>query len=214
MPLNIFKHPLASQIKMRFPGEPPLSPRTLERNERYKQVIIKCIENDLAVKADERNIINKRLKENSKKKSKMRNHTFVTISLPIVGKDFEDLGHTHDKYHEIVYDWLNTCPFEYLEGALYTIEFYGQELQLHPHIHILINHVMSPARVIRDFSRKFKIAKNFIDVKPGLSASLDTRMNYIQGIKIDDKMPQVIKDREMRESLGLKNYYEIISQQI
>jgi len=70
---------------------------------------------------------------------------------------------------------------------------------------------MSPARLIRDFSRKFKIAKNFIDVKPGLSASLETRINYIQGTKVNEKMPQVIKDQEMRQSLGLKNYYEIIS---
>lgn len=208
MPFNIFKHPLSAQIKMRFPGEPPLSPRTLERNERYRQVIIKCIENDLSHKAEEKSIINKRLKDNSKKKSKMRNHTFVTISLPILGKDFEDLGHTHYKYNELVND-LNSCPFEYLENAFYCIEFYGQDLQLHPHIHILINHVMSPARLIRDFSRKFKIAKNFIDVKPGLSACLDTRMNYIQGIKIDEKTPQVIKDNEMRESLDLKNWYEI-----
>lgn len=211
MPLNWIKHPLAAQIKMRFPGQPPLSPRTLERNERYKQVIIKCIENDLAAKAEEKTFINKQLRNNSKSKSKMRNHTFVTISLPIVEPDFQDLGHTHMKYHSIVDNWLNLCPFEYLDGATYCIEFYGQELQLHPHIHILINHVMSPARLIRDFSRKFKIAKNFIDVKPGLSASLETRQNYIQGIKIDDKTPQVIKDKEMRLSLELEDYYEIIS---
>lgn len=217
--MNIWNHPLAAQIVRPLPGE-TLSPAVVKRNERYKEVIRKCISSSYDEHAADQNLkqlARKRLKDKTTTKSiTMRNHTWITLSLPILKPDFEDLGLTSAKYNDLTYRIIH-CNLSYMkpdetrpnEVSYFNIEFYGKDKQLHPHVHIYTPHVLGKARIIRDFHRYFKLPKNFIDVKDGFSAARETRLHYLWGDKQESKLEQVDLDKQMRENLGLNDVYEI-----
>lgn len=146
----------------------------------------------------------------------MRNHTWITVGLPILRPDFEDLGLTAAKYQDLTYRIIN-CHLAYVtpdenrpgEVSFFNIEFYGKDKQLNPHFHLYVPHVIGKTRIIRDFERYFKLPKNFIDVRDGFSAARETRLHYLWGDKKESKLDQVDLDQQMRENLGLQNVYEI-----
>lgn len=94
----------------------------------------------------------------------------------------------------------------------FTFEFTNAEMEYHPHIHILLNGSKSPQKgnIIRDFSRCFKIDKNFVDIQTSNNPLLyETRRKYVQGEKDSIKEKQVKRDMEIREKHNLLSYYSI-----
>ena len=67
-------------------------------------------------------------------------------------------------------------------------------------MHILLPDVISKPIIIRDLSRRFKVAKNFIDVRTSKSVSdWNNRKNYILGRKTTtEKLDNVELDRQWR----------------
>lgn len=95
----------------------------------------------------------------------------------------------------------------------YTLEFTNADMQYHPHIHILMNGSKTPQKsnIIRDFSRCFKIEKNFVDIQTSNDPILyETRRKYVFGEKQDIKEKQVKKDKEIREKHNLLSHYSNI----
>lgn len=90
----------------------------------------------------------------------------------------------------------------------YTLEFYGKELQYHPHIHLLyeINGSKRSAD-IKQFMRKFGVANNFVDIKEISEKELKDKLCYIKGEKQESKIEQVEKDILLKQKNNLKNYY-------
>lgn len=136
------------------------------------------------------------------KKTK-RPHSFITISLPA------------ETYSNNFAQQVQGClekNTSMLNGNnyLYSLEFYGKDLEkLHPHCHILVKGGgLDKTKLIRAFTRHFKIEKNFIDVKRSEDEQLyNKRENYIKGIKQDNKTASVEKDIEFREKHGIEKFY-------
>lgn len=125
-------------------------------------------------------------------------HQFITIALP----NDTDLKTLKKKIYSLDY--------KYLKGALLRVENFsanGQNL----HIHILKEHVYSKCRVIRDMSRKWKVEKNFVNVRLGKQESdYQHRLNYVNGLKKDDdKTANVELDKKWRSENGLDEIYII-----
>lgn len=125
-------------------------------------------------------------------------HWFITIALP---NDREPV--------EMVDITKGLSRHTYMTNYIFSIEFYSKS-GYNQHIHILVSgSKVNKTKCIRDFSRKYEVSANFIDVKYSKRQSdYDNRENYIKGIKDDSKMESVQKDREKRASLSLLDYYE------
>lgn len=129
-----------------------------------------------------------------------KKHKFVTVSLP-PDKNYDVAG---------VPAKLMEARFDYLHNAMFCLEVTGEEMQWHPHLHILILGHPDNTRMIRDLSKLFKVQQNFIDIgfrNPKLYAK---RYDYVQGIKRDIKMEQVKNDIAYLESQDLEKYYQHI----
>lgn len=130
-----------------------------------------------------------------------KKHHFVTISLDAT-KGCPNI------------DAINSgLTYKYLHDAVFCYEFYGAELQFHPHIHMLVEaysdgKIIPKSTIIRDFTRYFKLKQNFIDVKSEPWA-YNTRRGYVLGEKKDLKEEQVKKDAEYREKNNIDLYYTI-----
>ena len=123
-------------------------------------------------------------------------HQFITVALP------------NDYAIKDILRYIDN-PHKWCKG-LVSIEKYskaGENL----HLHILKEGYYSKSKIIRDLSRKFKIATNFIDVRRGTEPTdWNNRLSYIKGIKMDtEKMEHVEKDKTWRIENNLSNYYNI-----
>jgi len=97
----------------------------------------------------------------------------------------------------------------YIKSALYCIEQRSQDGQ-DPygwHIHILGNFTEPKSKIIEKVYKSFKrflAGKNYVDVRP----STETRRGYLMGDKCPDKMPKVLRDRELRVQLQIPDYQQ------
>ncbi len=125
-------------------------------------------------------------------------HWFITIAL---SNDRDPV--------EMVNITKGLSRHSYMTNYMFSIEFYSKSGE-NQHIHILVwGNKVNKTKCIRDFSRKYDVSANFIDVKYSKrQRDYDNRENYIKGIKEDSKMESVQKDREKRASLCILDYYE------
>jgi len=143
----------------------------------------------------------KHLKDHSRKKNTLvYRHLFITISLP--------LDYDVKKCNLFTPKILPCCDDE----ALWCFEFYGKNLQYHPHIHLLIKTTkkLDKKRIIQKLAKHFNIAYNFIDYKYSAYKHLfNQRVDYVKGLKTDSKSPQLTKDISFRQSHDIKCYYSL-----
>jgi hypothetical protein len=117
-------------------------------------------------------------------------HYFVTISLPPNIK-FEETNLIKE-IKEIKYCHHHTKGiFEYIP---------------HPHIHLLIKHkYINKYNLIKSFSKKLKVEKNFIDVKFSTDAVHYTnRENYINGEKTSTEKQELVSLDNIYKEKNLK----------
>lgn len=79
----------------------------------------------------------------------------------------------------------------------------------HPHCHFLIECLEPKSKILEKLwatkgLKKVVLSKSFIDYKE----VNHNHSNYIMGIKQEDKMPFVEKDKEWREANNIKEYWE------
>lgn len=142
-------------------------------------------------------------------------HLFITIALPTLPLEFEEK-------REAVLEYLGKVKkltqLKYLSNysAMGTMEFFSLEKKLkmlkeNPHIHLLFKGKLAKfdkARIIRDFSRAFKVQSNFIDVKySDIPELYETRTEYVKGNKKKEKCLATEKDILERKELDIENYY-------
>lgn len=125
-------------------------------------------------------------------------HWFITIALP---NDRDPV--------EMVEITKNLQRHNYMTNYCFSIEFFSKSGE-NQHIHILVwGNKVNKTKVIRDFSRKYDVSANFIDVKHSKrQQDYNNRLNYIKGIKDESKMESVEKDRVRRAELDLLDFYE------
>lgn len=123
-----------------------------------------------------------------------RPHYFVTVSLP--PKTFNEI--------EMI-DKLKSL--KYLQDDTYGVF----EYEPHPHIHLLCLHkYVNKYNIIKSFSKKLDLNKNFIDVKYSTSPDLyETRKDYVLGIKQKDKQDVVQRDKEYKVNNEKILYFRI-----
>jgi hypothetical protein len=125
-------------------------------------------------------------------------HWFITIALPNERnpKDMVDITKNLERH-------------AYMSNYCFSIEFFSKSGE-NQHIHILVwGSKVNKTKTIRDFSRKYDVSANFIDIKHSKKAQdFLNRYNYIKGNKDDTKMESVEKDRARRRELDLLDYYE------
>lgn len=130
-------------------------------------------------------------------------HSFITVSLPDTYEN--DFSGEIQKCLE-----RNSVSILKENNYIYSLEFFGKDLdKLHPHFHLLIKGGgLDKNKIIRAFSRHFKIEKNFIDVKRSEDERLYIkRENYIKGIKQDKKKEAIEKDDIFRKKHNIEKFY-------
>jgi len=126
-------------------------------------------------------------------------HQFITVALPTE-------NYALDKLKKII----SNINYEYLEGAFLTVEMFSGELKKENlHIHILKKGIYNKTKLIRDLSRKFKVAVNFINIKKGTKESdYNNRLNYLNGVKQSElKKENSEKDKLWRTAMGFAQIY-------
>lgn len=117
-------------------------------------------------------------------------HYFITISLdPQI--EFEETN-LINKINSIKYCLHHTLGiFEYIP---------------HPHIHLLVKHkYINKYNLIKSFSKKLNLAKNFIDVKYSNDHThYINRQNYINGIKQDTAKLELVEQDNIYKEKHLK----------
>lgn len=135
----------------------------------------------------------------SRNKNSVYRHIFLTISLP--------LNYNLEKLRTFTPMHLG------MGGKVFWVyEFYGKNLQYHPHIHLLwqTNTKLDRKRIINKVAKYFSIEKNFVDYQYGCYKHLyNKRLDYISGIKRTEKKEQLDKDKEFREQNNLDCYYAL-----
>lgn len=125
-------------------------------------------------------------------------HQFITIALPI--------EYSINKLKNQITKKIN----KWLSGSKCVVERYSKSGD-NLHIHILKEGIYSKPKIIRDLSRKFKIDKNFVDVRSSTKkVDYDNRVKYISGNKNDEiKMEHVEKDAVWRKENDLEDIYNL-----
>lgn len=154
---------------------------------------------DECIRSNKCNEIKKcrQLLERKPKQLSLKTHTWITICI-------EEYKHENIKL-------LLNSKLKYLKGGEFTHEFWsGTPPVSNPHIHLLLPLVVEKSRIVRDFSRLFKLKANFIDVKYGDDADKINRVNYLKGQKKEEtKVENCRLDNESREKLKIKSLYVI-----
>lgn len=144
-----------------------------------------------------------------------KQHLFITIALPSLPLDIES---KREKVFEHL-EKLTNIKYKYLKEKTchYCFEFNSFDkklkvLKTNYHIHFLVSVKIknfTRSRIIRDFSRLFKVEPNFVDVIYQNSKELfEKRLQYIQNVKSNpEKCLAIEKDNEERKEIGIQNYY-------
>lgn len=134
-------------------------------------------------------------------------HQFITIALPS-NFPLETLNH---KLNNIHINQKNGSTKEWLRDALMSVEWHSENQPNggNLHLHILKPKNYSKSKIIRDFSKQFKIEPNFVDVRSGVyMTDYQNRKNYILGEKQSSaKQEFVVADRIWRKENHLQDVY-------
>lgn len=119
--------------------------------------------------------------------------------LPVQEQKFMWIGINPDfKSMKDLYTKLKTLP---LGNYTATVEGHTEK-GYRPHIHMLLITQHKPYRVIEKISKHFSCATNFVEAK-NMNKYYEEKMNYLKGIKIDEKKLYVEKDIKERDSSGI-----------
>jgi len=133
--------------------------------------------------------------------SKKFPHQFITVALPT-----ENYALPYTELKNII----TNLNYKYLDGAFLTVEMFSGELKKENlHIHILKKGIYNKTKLIRDLSRKFKVAVNFVNIKKGTKESdYINRRNYLNGEKQSElKKENSEKDKLWRTAMGFAQIY-------
>jgi len=105
---------------------------------------------------------------------------------------------------------LKGLDYKYLSKYVFSLEYFsktGENL----HVHMFLPYSVAKAKCIRDFSRKFRIKENFIDIrKRDTEDGAVFAESYVRGIKKDaEKAEFVQQDEEWRKANEIEKFYEI-----
>lgn len=131
-------------------------------------------------------------------------HIFLTASLPST-YDCSTLHNFDPSILKLSKPACKTC-------FTWCFEFYGADLQFHPHLHLLVKTTakLDKKRLIGRLAKYFNIATNFVDyIYAHSKLQYKKRQAYVAGDKTDKKTPQLIKDDEYRTSINLLSHYTL-----
>lgn len=105
---------------------------------------------------------------------------------------------------------LRGLDYKYLTSYVFSLEYFSKNGE-NLHAHMFLPYSVPKAKIIRDFSRKFKVKENFIDVRKRDTADGATRAEaYVKGLKKDFEKAEFVKqDEEWRIQNKIENFYEI-----
>lgn len=131
-------------------------------------------------------------------------HYFITLSLPPDQPVVEE---------ELI---TRLSQIKYLADAEGIFEYHGEQLQFHPHIHLLVKmKMMNKTNLVKSFSNKLQIPANFVDVRYATNPDVyKTRSDYINGIKTDKKSDVIERDKLYREKHNLSHSFTIKNKNI
>ena len=118
-----------------------------------------------------------------------RYHNFITINLENID--------SNNTYYDKIVNW----DIEWLKGAKGVMEFYTEKGK-HPHFHIISYVVRQKTTLIRDCSKKFGCAPNFIDIVKN-KFMYDKHIDYINGLKVKNKQEYIDMDQKERKKYGI-----------
>lgn len=123
-------------------------------------------------------------------------HQFITVALP----NEYSLSTLNKNLRNISYSYLN--------NALARVENFSKSGE-NLHIHILKKGNYQKSKIIRDLTRTFKVAPNFVDVQSSKSPEkYFNTLAYIRGEKKDDdKMDNVKLDKQWRQDNEIPEIY-------
>lgn len=130
-----------------------------------------------------------------------RKHQFITIALPTENYALSELKKV-----------ISELSYSYLQNALLSVENFSGELKKENlHVHILKTGIYSKTKIIRDLSKKFKVAPNFINIKKGTKETdYMNRYHYLHGEKLSElKKENCELDRIWREKNGFRHIYNL-----
>ena len=127
-------------------------------------------------------------------------HQLITVALP---NDY-DLNVLKNKLE-------NGLQYQYLDTAIARVERHSDGGKPNLHLHILKKGNYQKSKIIRDLSRHFKIAPNFVDVRSSKSrAKYNNSLNYVHGVKKDEaKLDDVQLDIQWRLDNGFAEIYNL-----
>lgn len=138
-------------------------------------------------------------KSNDRIRQKMRethntDYRFVTVGYP------NDISP-----EEFVKKWrqVEESKWKWGDDRITRFEFYRENGKYHPHVHMFIYTNKKSCHIVRELALKSGLANNYIDVKSGRS---ETHLNYIKGIKREEKQADIDRDAKVRETLGIPEY--------
>jgi len=159
-------------------------------------------ENDKRLERERLAIIKARLAQEEYERTGSRAHTWVRIGYP---------PNDPSKMTELLNVMrLNKSKPYFQSGGSFTIEYYGAESN-RAHLHLLLDHHVSPSKISKYLSRMFFNVENSNHVhvtKPCNPADYNHRKNYVEGNKQPlIKQECVQEDRDLRDSLGIEHIY-------
>mgnify|MGYP000052498848 CR=1 FL=1 len=100
--------------------------------------------------------------------------------------------------------------YKWLEDSAWCVEAHTDG-GYRPHIHLMVSYNRNKIRsnaVIRMLSNSYKVEKHSIECKTYLNGNLNgEHIDYIMGLKSDEKKENVLSDISERNSLNIENYY-------
>lgn len=98
--------------------------------------------------------------------------------------------------------------YKWCENAIYSLEFYSKE-GWNPHIHICCDKNGSASQIAQAIKRSpgYKKSKVYnVNVKAGADKF---HIDYVKGIKKEEKLENCDKDEQFRKEKNLKSYYSL-----
>lgn len=113
-------------------------------------------------------------------------HCFVTARMP----QSQTIEEVYEKVKDLKYTWL--------EGSEAVLEGFNTS---NPHVHFLVPSKVHKGNIIKQFSNRFRIKKQFVDYKQSDCPQLfQKRQEYIRGTKQTNKSEKVLADVEFRNA--------------
>lgn len=196
-----------------------------------KEILFKCPENikeqEIAQRMHARQVaIDKLLEEHFKDYYRRHPEEYLYSDLDADLLEIVELSYRNGQYAFITLNFnkskykqdkvlniLNGKQFNYIERWIACFEYHTKKGE-HPHIHMLIEKKndasakCTKSKIIADYYRKYG---EFLDDKQKVDVRMpknpEGKLNYILGLKIDDKMADVEEDKKYRKENGLQETY-------